>query len=81
MRAIQHRAGVRLERNRGAAWTARVYYNLTNGTTQPVVSTLNAEDGTVTSNLAIAPTKNGSVDVFGSDPTNLILDISGYFAP
>ena len=52
-----------------------------NGTTQPVVSTLNAEDGTVTSNLAIAPTKNGSVDVFGSDPTNLILDISGYFAP
>jgi hypothetical protein len=51
------------------------------GETQPVVSTLNAEDGSVTSNMAIVPTNNGSVSAFSSSPTQLILDISSYFAP
>jgi len=51
------------------------------GQAQPVVSTLNANDGAVTSNMAIVPTTNGSIDAFASDPTNLILDLSGYFAP
>ncbi len=51
------------------------------GTPQPVVSTLNAGDGAVTSNLAIVPTTNGSIDVFASNPTHLVLDIFGYFAP
>jgi glycerol dehydrogenase-like iron-containing ADH family enzyme len=45
----------------------------------PLVSTLNALDGAVTSNLAIVPTTNGSISVFPSNPTHLILDISGYF--
>jgi hypothetical protein len=49
--------------------------------TQPLVSTLNAIDGSITSNMAIVPTANGSVSAFGSNPTHLILDISGYFAP
>jgi hypothetical protein len=51
------------------------------GKAQPVVSTLNANDGAVTSNMAIVPTTNGSIDAFASDSTNLILDISSYFAP
>ncbi len=51
------------------------------GQTEPVVSTLNALDGAVTSNLAIVPAKNGSIDAFASNPTQLILDISSYFAP
>jgi hypothetical protein len=51
------------------------------GTTQPGVSTLNAGDGFVTSNLAIVPTNNGSIDAFASNPTHLVLDIFGYFAP
>jgi hypothetical protein len=51
------------------------------GATQPFVSTLNAPDGTVTSNMAIVPTSNGSVSAFSSHATHLILDISGYFAP
>src|SRR5207249_197882 len=51
------------------------------GTSQPVVSTLNALDAAVTSNLAIVPTSNGSVDAFASNPTHLVLDIFGYFAP
>ena len=51
------------------------------GTTKPLVSTLNAGDGFVTSNLAIVPTTNGLISSFASDPVHLILDISGYFAP
>ena len=50
--------------------------------TQPLASTLNAYDGFVTSNMAIVPNINGSTDAFAGDgSTQLILDISGYFAP
>jgi hypothetical protein len=48
---------------------------------QPVVSTLNATDGFITSNMAIVPTVNGSIDAYADGTTQLILDISGYFAP
>jgi probable HAF family extracellular repeat protein len=52
------------------------------GQKQPVVSTLNAYDGFVTSNMAIVPNSDGSTDAFaGQGSTQLILDISGYFAP
>ena len=51
------------------------------GAAQPYVSTLNALDAAITSNMAIVPTTNGNIDAFASDPVNLILDISGYFAP
>jgi hypothetical protein len=51
------------------------------GAAQPNVSTLNASDRAVTSNMAIVPTKNGSVDAFAADTTQLILDLSSYFAP
>jgi DNA-binding beta-propeller fold protein YncE len=51
------------------------------GTNQPLVSTLNALDGSISSNMAIVPTNNGSVDAYASGLTQLILDISSYFAP
>ena len=51
------------------------------GQNEPIVSTLNAYDGAVTSNMAIVPTTNGSIDAFAANPTYLILDISSYFAP
>jgi hypothetical protein len=51
------------------------------GQSQPLASTLNASDGAITSNMAIVPTSNGSIDAFASQATHLILDISGYFAP
>jgi hypothetical protein len=51
------------------------------GTTKPFVSTLNAGDGVVTSNMAIVPTTNGLISSFASDPVHFILDLSGYFAP
>jgi uncharacterized repeat protein (TIGR01451 family) len=51
------------------------------GQARPVVSTLNALDGAITSNLAIVPTSNGSISAFASNATHLIIDIFGYFAP
>ncbi len=50
------------------------------GQGQPLVSTLNS-DGSVNSNLAIVPTQNGKIDAYASDFTQLIFDLSGYFAP
>jgi hypothetical protein len=44
-------------------------------------STLNAIDGWITSNMAIVSTTNGKVDAYASGLTQLILDISSYFAP
>jgi hypothetical protein len=51
------------------------------GQPQPNVATLNAYDGAVTSNLAVVPTSNGSIDAYAQDQTQLILDIYSYFAP
>jgi len=51
------------------------------GQTQPQTAVLNAYDGAVTNNMAIVPTTTGSVSVFPSAPTQLVLDIFGYFAP
>ena len=51
------------------------------GASKPGVSTLNALDGAITSNMAIVPNSDGSTDAFASDLTQLILDISSYFAP
>jgi YVTN family beta-propeller protein len=51
------------------------------GTDQPLVSTLNALDASISSNMAIVPSTNGKVDAYASGLTQLILDISSYFAP
>jgi hypothetical protein len=51
------------------------------GSVRPVVSTLNAYNGEITSNMAIVPTSNTEISAFADDNTYLILDISGYFAP
>jgi uncharacterized repeat protein (TIGR03803 family) len=51
------------------------------GKAQPVVSTLNASDGFTASNMAVVPNTNGKTDAFAQGTTQLILDISSYFAP
>jgi hypothetical protein len=51
------------------------------GQPMPNTWTLNAVDGAVTSNMAIVPTLNGSIDAFAAGTTHLALDISSYFAP
>jgi hypothetical protein len=52
------------------------------GSSQPVVSTLNALTGAVTSNAAIVPAGvSGAIAVYATDTTGLIIDINGYFAP
>ncbi len=48
---------------------------------KPIVSTLNAADGWITSNMAIVPNIDGQIDAYAAGLTQLILDISGYFAP
>ncbi len=51
------------------------------GEDQPLVSTLNAPDGALTNNMAIVPTNNGTIDAYANGLTQLLLDISSYFAP
>jgi hypothetical protein len=51
------------------------------GQSKPLVSTLNAPNGSITNNMAILPTTNGKIDAYASGITQLILDISSYFAP
>jgi hypothetical protein len=52
------------------------------GQIRPLASTLNAPTGTVTANAAIVPAgASGSVDVYTTNATNLVMDINGYFAP
>ena len=52
------------------------------GSTQPNASTLNDDLGTVVANAAIIPAGNdssGSINVFASNNTDLIIDINGYY--
>ena len=52
------------------------------GENQPVVSTLNAQDGSLTNNMAIVPAvQREGRRLCGNGLTQLILDISSYFAP
>ena len=52
------------------------------GQTQPNVSTLNALQGQIAANAAIVPAgASGAISVYVSDPSNVIVDINGYFAP
>src|ERR1700674_4011199 len=51
------------------------------GQSRPLAATLNATDGAITNNMAIVPTTTGSISVFPLAPTQLVLDIFGYFAP
>ena len=48
---------------------------------RPVVATLNAYDGFITSNMAIVPNLDGSINAYADGLTWLILDLSAYFAP
>ena len=49
---------------------------------KPYVSTLNAADGAITSNLAIVPAAvGGGISAYASATTHLVLDIFGYMAP
>jgi hypothetical protein len=51
------------------------------GQERPNASTLNSYTGTVVANAAIVPAgTNGAISVYVSDPTDVIIDINGYFA-
>lgn len=51
------------------------------GSAQPNVSSINSFAGRVLANSIVIPAaSDGSIDVFASDATDLIVDINGYFA-
>ena len=51
------------------------------GETQPYVSTLNSSNGAIIANAAIVPAgTGGSISIYVSDATHVIIDINGYFA-
>lgn len=51
------------------------------GESEPTISTLNSTDGRIKANAALVPAgADGSVTVYASDSTDLVLDINGYFA-
>ena len=50
------------------------------GMAQPNVSTLNSFEGNVVANAALVPAgQNGAVSAYATNPTDVILDINGYF--
>jgi len=52
------------------------------GQAQPLVSTLNAPKGFFVANAAIVPAgTGGSVNLFVTDTTHVIIDVNGYFGP
>ena len=52
------------------------------GSSQPPVSTLNSWNGRVVANAAVVPAgTNGSVSVFASNPTHVLMDVNGHFGP
>ena len=52
------------------------------GLGQPVVSTLNAFNGQVVANAAIVPAgTDGSIDVYVTNKTDVVIDTNGYFGP
>ena len=81
LRTAQQCRRVCLQCNSSAEGLTRIPDSLVRHRAAPVVSTLNAYDGFVTSNMAIVATDNGSIDAYATRLTQLILDISGYFAP
>jgi hypothetical protein len=52
------------------------------GISLPVVSTLNAVDGSITSNAAVVPVSpSGWLAIYATHSTHLLLDLNGFFAP
>jgi hypothetical protein len=49
---------------------------------QPLASTLNAPTGTIVANAALVPASpTGTINIYVTDPADLVLDVTGYFAP
>jgi hypothetical protein len=58
------------------------YLSLWGNGAQPLVSTLNALDGSIVANAALVPASaTGAVTAYVSNSSHLVLDINGYFAP
>ena len=80
MRYSSNSAGPIAERYRCATGTLGYLTLGPAGQPLPVVSTLNSLDGTIVSNAAFVPATNGTITAFASNPTDLVVDVNGYFS-
>ena len=84
LRRSQQRDGLLVQRHRASRPLAGLDYLTVwpKGETQPVVSTLNDDTGTVVANAAIVPAGSENATAFyaHSNTTNLLIDVDGYFA-
>jgi hypothetical protein len=81
LRAAQYLARFRVQCDRRAVWPLYYLTLWPHGENMPVVSTLGAGDGAITSDMAIVPNVDGKTDAYARGATQWILDISSYFAP
>jgi hypothetical protein len=52
------------------------------GAPQPLISLLNSYDGRIKANAVVVPAgSNGSINIFATDATDVVLDLNGYFVP
>ena len=51
------------------------------GQPQPLVSTLNSLGGDIVANAAVVPGDDGTVSVYVTDKTDVVIDVNGYFVP
>jgi hypothetical protein len=51
------------------------------GAAQPFVAMVNSPNGTIVGNATIIPATYGSISVFVTNDTDVVMDINGYFAP
>ena len=75
-------AGLLTQFRGGAHRAARVSDGVGHGTEPAHGSFAERADPTVMANAAIVPAgTGGKINIFASNPTNLVIDINGYFAP
>jgi hypothetical protein len=74
--------GVLAEPCSGAAGTAGIPNGVADRAAAAGTANLSSVTGTVTASAAIVPAgTSGSIDVYASNSTDLIIDVNGYFAP
>src|ERR1017187_6119425 len=76
-----HCPGLFVQRDGGAAGTAGLLNRVPHRSALALAATLNSLQGYVVGNAAIvAAGTSGSIDVFASNATDLVIDINGYYA-
>ena len=81
LRAAGDVAGLCVQCHGGAARPAQLFDVVARSAAAANRVDAERNDGAITSNMAIVPNGDGKTDAYAAGSTQLILDISGYFAP